>query len=70
MLGAELCDECHSQNTGGSAKNPLHPFEPDKLGLGNASNNDAAGTSHDRLPDLQSRHLGNDVGTDCGFCHI
>lgn len=70
VLGAELCDECHSQNTGGSAKNPLHPFEPDKLGLGNKSNSDAAGTSHDRLPDLQSLHLGSDLGTDCGFCHI
>lgn len=72
VLGAELCDECHSQNVP-SGTNKAHPVNQEVRGLSGSPS-----TSHNRPPDLESGEAGSNGDgpnydpsnpEDCGFCH-
>lgn len=59
VLGAELCDECHTQNAG---PNNRHIERRPERGLSGSPTD-----SHNRKPDLNANYMSGEE--DCGFCH-
>ncbi len=67
ILGAELCDECHTDNLDGLDPN-RHFDNADGRGLGGEHHQEWFAT-HNRYPDLEATSQNWGGVEDCGFCH-
>jgi len=68
VLGAELCDECHSDNLDPNQNPDRHFDKASARGLGGEHYQDYYAT-HNRYPDLESTSQDWGGAEDCGFCH-